>query len=322
MDLLRSIEPNLLLFAGVFLGVLLAFEGIRQLLSRRETTREATSRRMRLINAGVAAEEVLRLLNPPVQKTWLAGVPFLHDVPLLLRQAGSRLGAGGFLALCLLGSVPLAAAGTFLLPPLLAGPVAVLVTVLLAVAVLRHVSARRLARLTAQLPDALDLMARGLKVGHPLNATIASVAEDMIDPIATEFGILVDQVSFGEEIVDAFRALAVRIDTEDFKQLAAAVAIQHGTGGNLARVLRVLADVIRKRAIMKRKIRALSSEGRISAQILSVIPIAIFGASSILSPQYYWEVADDPLFKPIAIVTVVLVIANALVLRKLVSFKF
>ncbi len=322
MDILRSIEPNLLLFAGVFLGVLLAFEGIRQLLSRRETAREAASRRMRLINAGVAAEEVLRILNPTVQKTWLGGVPFLHDVPLLLRQAGLRLGAGGFLALCLLGSVPVAAAGTFLLPPLLAGPAAVLATVLLAVAVLRQVSARRIQRLTAQLPDALDLMARGLKVGHPLNATIASVAEDMIDPIATEFGILVDQVSFGEEIIDAFRALASRIGTEDFKQLSAAVAIQHGTGGNLARVLRVLADVIRKRAIMKRKIRALSSEGRISAQILSVIPVAIFGVSSVLSPQYYWEVADDPLFKPIAIATVTLVIANALVLRKLVSFKF
>lgn len=322
MDFLRNIEPNLLLFAGVFLGVLLAFEGIRQLLSRRETAREATSRRMRLINAGVAAEEVLRILNPPVQKNWLGGTPFVHDLPLLLRQAGVRLGAGRFLALCMLGSLPLAAAGTFLLPPLLTVPVAVLATVLLAVAVLRQVSARRLARLTAQLPDALDLMARGLKVGHPLNATIASVAENMPDPIATEFGILVDQVSFGEEIVDAFRGLASRIDTEDFNQLSAAVAIQHGTGGNLARVLRVLADVIRKRAIMKRKIHALSSEGRISAQILSVIPVAIFGASSILSPQYYWDVADDPLFKPIAIVTILLVIANALVLRKLVSFKF
>lgn len=322
MELFQSIEPNLILFAGVFLGVLLAFEGTRQLLSRRETAREATSRRMKLIKSGVAADEVLKIINPPVQTSWLTKIPFLHDLPLLLRQSGVKVGAGAFLMLCLIGSIPLAIGGSFLLPPFLAGPVGVLATVFLVMAVLRHVAAKRITKMTAQLPDALDLMARGLKVGHPLNATIASVAEDMPDPIATEFGILVDQVSFGEEIVDAFRELATRVDTEDFKQLSVAVAIQHGTGGNLARVLRVLADVIRKRAIMKRKIRALSSEGRVSAQILSVIPVLIFGLSSVLSPQYYWDVADDPMFKPIAIITVVLVIANAVVLKKLVSFKF
>jgi len=285
MDFLRSIEPNLFLFVGVFLGVLLAFEGIRQLLSRRETAREATSRRMKLIDAGVAADEVLRIINPPVENGWFSRLPMLHELPLLLRQSGAKLGAGAFLALCLIGAVPLAGSASVLLPLPVAVPLGVIASVLLAMALLRHIAAKRIARMTAQLPDALDLMARGLKVGHPLNATIASVAEDMPDPIATEFGILVDQVSFGEEIVDAFRELATRVDTEDFKQLAVAVAIQHGTGGNLARVLRVLADVIRKRATMKRKIRALSSEGRVSAQILSVIPVLIFAFSSILSPQ-------------------------------------
>jgi tight adherence protein B len=133
-------------------------------------------------------------------------------------------------------------------------------------------------KLVAQLPDALDLMARGLKVGHPLNVTVASVATEMSDPIGSEFGLLVDQVSFGTEIADAFADLADRTDLEDTRSLAVSVGIQHGTGGNLARVLNVLAKVIRDRATMRRKITAISAEGRLSAFILSVLPFGIFGS--------------------------------------------
>lgn len=317
-----GIDPVFILYVGVFLGVLLAFEGIRQLLSRSESLDAAKSRRMKLIEAGTTPQERLRILAPPRRKSAFGKLPFVHDLPELLQSANLRIHPLAFLGLGALGVLVIAAAGAPFFGPLQAAGLGLLVCLLVPVLALRLVRQQRRNKLGAQLPDALDLMARGLKVGHPLNTTVVSVASDMPDPIATEFGILVDQVSYGEDLVTAFRNLAERIDTEDYHYLAVSVAIQHGTGGNLARVLGVLSDVIRGRATMRRKIRAISSEGRISAQILSVLPFVIVGLTMMTAPSYFRDVATDPAFRPMAIVALVLVAANAYVLFRLVRFRF
>lgn len=178
-----------------------------------------------------------------------------------------------------------------------------------------------MAALVRQLPEALDLMSRGLKVGHPLNATIASVATDMNDPIATEFGIMVDQVSYGDDLVNAFMDFADRTELEDVRYLSVSVAIQAGTGGNLAQVLGTLAKVIRDRITMRKRIQAISSEGRLTSNFLSLLPLFILVSTSISSPDYYAGVSTDPLFMPFAVVVGVLVVVNYLVMRRLVSFK-
>jgi tight adherence protein B len=187
--------------------------------------------------------------------------------------------------------------------------------------VLLGIRDQRRQRLVQQLPDALDLMARSLRSGYPLSASIRTVAESMQDPIATEFGIVVDQISYGDELVVAMRKLSDRVPTEDFRYLAASVAIQHGTGGNLGRVLTLLSQVIRGRAMMRRKIKAMSAEGRISALILSCIPFLMVGLNSIITPEYYGGVVEDPMFLPLAGVAIGLIVTNALVMAKLVSFK-
>jgi tight adherence protein B len=104
--------------------------------------------------------------------------------------------------------------------------------------------------------------------------------------------------------------------------LAVAVGIQHGTGGNLGRILSTLAKVIRGRSTMRRRIGAISSEGRMSAIILSCLPIFIAAFTTISAPSYYGDVADDPMFLPIAIIVVALVVFNAIIMRKLVTFRF
>ena len=195
------------------------------------------------------------------------------------------------------------------------------ICILLPLLVLKALGQKRRKALIAQLPDALDLMSRGLKAGHPLNTSIATVAETMPDPIGSEFGIIVDQVSVGDDIVTAVRKLAQRTPSEDFQYLAASISIQHGTGGNLGQVLSTLAQVIRGRAMMRRKIKAMSAEGRISAVILSGLPFAIFGLNMIITPEYYGGVMDYPLFIPLAIAAVTLIILNALILFKLVNFR-
>ena len=143
----------------------------------------------------------------------------------------------------------------------------------------------------------------------------------MADPIATEFGIVFDQVNYGEDLPDAFQEFAERVDLEDVNYLSASIGIQHGTGGDLANVIEVLSRVIRDRIAMRRKIRAISSEGRMSSWFLSALPFIIFGMTSVMSPDYYAGVADDPLFQPMAISIVFLTVMNVLVLKKLVEFR-
>ena len=164
-------------------------------------------------------------------------------------------------------------------------------------------------------------MARGLKVGHPIAVTIGNVASDMPDPIGTEFGIVFDQVNYGDDLTDAMQEFAERVDLEDVNYLSASIGIQNGTGGDLASVVQTLADVIRGRIKLRRKIRAVSSEGRLTAWFLSALPIIIFGYTTASTPSYYGDVSQDPLFMPMAATVILLTIANFLVLRKLINFR-
>ncbi len=317
-DLIARVDPGWLIFVGVFMGALLLIEGMRQLTSRRETDTEARSRRMRLIAGGTQLEERLDILLPGegAQNKFMG-----LDLGNMLRAAGLPaqpmffgLGAVALFCLTALGLMPLLGATV-------AVGLSLLVFILLPMMVLSALQSARLNRISAQLPDALDLMARALKAGHPLSASIGTVAETMPDPIGTEFGIMVDQISYGDELVTAFRKLADRNPSEDFHYLAISIAIQHGTGGNLGRVLGVLAGVMRGRIMMRRKIKSMSAEGRISAWILSSIPFLMVGLNSIITPSYYGDVVHDPLFMPMALAGLGLILLNGFVLYRLVNFR-
>lgn len=318
MEGLARLDPQMLLMGGVFLGVLLLLVGLWQLLQRRETLGEARSRRMRMIASGKQLTERLEVLAPERKGN---GLPGWREMERLLAEAGQpsrpELWLGGMVLGCVLVLLVLSRA----LPWVVAFPVALVLSIAVPVLILAGIRDKRRAQLVAQLPDALDLMARSLRSGYPLSASLRVVAESMQDPIATEFGIVVDQISYGDELVLAIHKLADRVPTEDFRFLAASVSIQHGTGGNLGRVLTVLAGVIRGRAMMRRKIKAMSAEGRISALILSCIPFLMVGLNSILTPEYYGGVVDNPYFLPLAGVALALILLNALVMAKLVSFK-
>jgi tight adherence protein B len=317
-DFLTRIDPGWLIFIGVFLGALLLTEGLRQLTSRRETDAEARSRRMRMIAGGTDVKERLDILLPGAN----SGRDFLR------LDLGNKLVAAGLPPQPMpfgLGAVALACVSTLMLTPMFglaaALGLALMLFILLPLMVLSAMRTARLKRISAQLPDALDLLARALQAGHPLSSSIGTVAETMPDPIGTEFGIMVDQISYGEELVSAFRKLADRNPTEDFNYLAVSIAIQHGTGGNLGRVLGVLAGVMRGRIMMRRKIKAMSAEGRISALILSSLPFLMVGLNSILTPAYYGDVLNDPLFMPLALFTLGLIFLNGFVLYRLVNFR-
>lgn len=309
-------------YALVFLGVLMAYEGLRQFATRGETQSEARNRRMRLISSGKSEKEILDIFKPKEKTGLLTNLPYVGDLHVALRAAGMTISAELFAFACATGFVVSSAAASQITNPFLAFGLAISFFLVFPLMMVENARKKRVARLVSQLPDALDLMARGLKVGHPLNTTLQSVANEMPDPVGTEIGIVVDQIAYGDDLTDAMRDLAKRIPEEDIQYLAVAVGIQHGTGGDLGRILGTLAKVIRGRMTMRRKIRAISSEGRLSAIFLSCLPIFIGVFTSITAPSYYGDVSDDPMFLPIALVIVVLIALNALVLRKLVSFRF
>ena len=308
-------------YTGLALGIFVLLTGVYQLVRRSENRHEARSRRMRMVAEGASTAEILAVLKPKERGHWMRRLPFVGDLPQVMRQAGMTGSPTTVLMLCGFLSVVIAAGASVVFNYAQSIALGVLIGLFIPVSIIRSRRKARVQAMVRLLPDALDLMARGLRVGHPLNTSITSVAEEMPDPIGTEFGLIADQVSFGDDLVDAFAEFADRIDIEDVHYLSASIGIQHGTGGDLARVLEVLSSVIRNRIAMRRRIEAISAEGRMSAYFLSALPIIIFGGTSFMTPTYYSEVFDDPLFIPMAIMVVGFTVLNAIILTRLVKFR-
>ncbi|MFM9973166.1 MAG: type II secretion system F family protein, partial [Beijerinckiaceae bacterium] len=153
--------------------------------------------------------------------------------------------------------------------------------------VLRFLKERRVARFAGQFPDAIDVIIRSLKAGHPLPIAISLVAREMQDPVGTEFGIVADELSFGLDLESAMRNMYLRVGQEDLPLFVTSISIQSATGGNLAVILEGLTRVIRDRFKMRRKITALSSEARMSARVLLALPFVIYLMISAADPHYF-----------------------------------
>ena len=178
-----------------------------------------------------------------------------------------------------------------------AGAAALFFATVLPYMVLRWLRSRRQGKFAGQFPDALDIIVRSLRAGHPVPVAVNMVGREMGDPIGSEFGIVTDEITYGADLETAMRNLYARIGSDDLPLFVTAVAIQGSTGGNLGEILQNLSGVIRQRFKMRRKIRALAAEGRASAMILSALPIGMFFIILWLVPDFYGSVWDVPLTK-------------------------
>ena len=320
-DFLTEQEMLAFFYIGIFLGVLALVSGFAIFLNPRESANEARNRRMRLIASGKSTEEILSILKPNARGGFTDRLPLLSKLPSQLHFANISLSPTAFVSACAgLGSMVAFAAFYVSGIPAASGA-GFLVAFLLPFVVLSSRVEKRKTAMVQQLPDALDLLARGLRVGHPLNTSVQAVADEMADPLATEFGIIFDQVSYGDDLTDAFDEFAKRVDIEDVRYLSASIGIQHGTGGDLAEVIDILSRVIRARIALRRKVHSISAEGRLTAWFLSSLPVIMFLFTMSASPDYYGGVKDHPWFMTLAGIVVGLTILNAVVLRKLVNFK-
>ncbi|HZP76845.1 MAG TPA: type II secretion system F family protein [Pseudolabrys sp.] len=193
--------------------------------------------------------------------------------------------------------------------------------VVLPVVVLKFLKGRRQKRFGAQFPDAIDMIVRSLKAGHPVPIAISMVAREFPDPVGTEFGIVADEITYGADLEGAMRNLYFRVGTDDLPLFITAVAIQGSTGGNLGEILQNLSSVIRLRFKMRRKVRALAAEGRASAMILSSLPIGMFAVINFVAPEFYASVWHETLTKiGLGAAGFWMLVGNAIMFR-MVNFK-
>ena len=294
-----DIDPVYVIYLFVALAAGLFVEGIYLLFFNARSYRKNVNRRLRLLDNQPDRESVL------VQLRRERGLSTVGDyrLPLvalnrLILQSGLKLGIGKFaiyvvvLALFVFGLVLVTREEL-----LEAFGAALLCCTLLPLLALRFKRGRRLKKFGAQFPDALDIIVRSLRAGHPVPIAITMVAREMADPIGTEFGIVADEITYGADLETGMRNLYFRIGQDDLPLFVTAVAIQTSTGGNLGEILENLSAVIRQRFKMRRKIRALASEGRASAMILSSLPILMFLVIQVITPDFYASVWNEDLTK-------------------------
>jgi tight adherence protein B len=180
---------------------------------------------------------------------------------------------------------------------------------------------KRIGLIEEQLPDAVELMVRSLRVGHPFTSAIQIVAKEVADPLATEFGIIADESAYGRDIGEALKDMAERLDMQDLRFLAVAVTIQQQSGGNLAEILAGLSRVIRARFRLFRRVKAITAEAQWSGKFLSGFPVFALIAINVIDPNYYNGVLDHPWFVPACIAVGLFLVANMIVMRMLVDIK-
>ena len=327
----------------VRLGVLLATFGSVYILAQIALGRIWTSRaryaavnhRLELIRRGASTEEVMSTLRKNVPREF-KGVPpilgrFLMKIQHVLFASGVQYTMTQVLQVMALLTVVLLLA--FLLALIVAGiPIAagtVLFALILALIVgmalpfvaLNVRAQRRRKKIEDQFPVSLDIFVRALRSGHPVASAIELLTREMEDPIGSEFGLVSDEIAFGAELTDAVEAMADRWDLEDIRMFVVSLSVQIETGGNLAEILENLAEVIRSRASLYRKVRSLSSEGRMTGWMLTVLPLITIVGMFTVSPAFYLDVSRDPIFVIGFPALMVLYLIGVLWIRSLVNIK-
>jgi len=315
-------EP-LVIYALVFTAALLGIQGLYWLLFKERYEKKAINRRLSLHTQITDASEVLETLRRERSVKFLANVPQLLKVHELIVQSGLKLNgpriAAPLLGLAVLFFVLLKfSTGSNVAAISLAAPLAFA----LGYFYVRRTRSRRIAVFSEQLPDALDVIVRGLRAGHPFRVALALVAREMKDPVGSEFGIAADEIMFGLEQPAAIDNLCKRVGQEDLTFFATAISIQQQSGGNLAEILGRLSRLLRSRVKLKLKIRALSAEGRLSAVVLSATPFVLIGLIRLIAPNYFAATNDSPLTMPSIIVGAALLIIGNVTMYRMVNFKY
>lgn len=304
-------------------GVIFLVEAIYLAVVTPILRKRAVNRRLKMLDETKSGEASLIQLKLERGITGSSS-DFSSYITKVLIQSGLRIGTNRFILIIASMFVAVMVALKFLttLPVYLILLFSVLLCILLPWQIVRFIRSRRIAKFTLQLPDALDVIVRSLRSGHPVSVALSIVGREMSDPVGTEFGITIDEMTYGLDMPRALRNLSNRVGLADLSLLVTAVSLQATSGGNLAEVLGNLSRVLRERFQLRRKVRSLSAEGRMSAYGLTILPMMIAGAIYAQNKGYYLDVWDEPLFLPGMAFLIAWSILGDLIMFKMINFKY
>jgi tight adherence protein B len=318
-----DLDPVILVYVLAAGSVILFVEAIYLIFFSAPSYRKRVNRRLRLMDGQPDRESILVQLRRErgLTRGGLYSLPVLSLNRLVL-QSGLAMGLPKFLFCCVLATVAIFAAAWTMREDLFeAALITAVSAALLPYVTLRFMRSRRQSRFGTQFPDALDVIVRSLRAGHPVPVAVAMVAREMPDPVGTEFGIVSDEITYGADLETAMRNLYFRVGQDDLPLFVTAVAIQGSTGGNLSEILDNLSGVIRQRFKMRRKIRALAAEGRFSALLLSGLPIGLFFILRLIAPDFYGKVWHEDITKIGLVAAGVWMAIGNLIMYRLVNFR-
>ena len=318
-----SAEP--VIYILIFVGVLALVEGLYlTVFGRSISLNNRVNRRLEMLDRNSNREQVMEQLRKEMQQHMKAQKIPIYSILSEKAQKAAIAFTPVQLIMVMAGLSVIAFVGLSV-GTATALPVRALLSVAMGVGgVFTWVSmkaGKRMALLEEQLPDAIELMVRSLRVGHPFSSAIGIVANEVGDPLATEFGIIADEATYGRDMGEALADLAERLDMQDLRFLAVAVTIQSQAGGNLAEILDGLAKVIRARFRLFRRVKAITAEAKWSGKFLSAFPLLALIGINLLDPNYYDDAMEHPWFIPACLVVGAFLVLNLIVMRALVNIR-
>jgi tight adherence protein B len=320
---------GVLIFLGlVFAAVFLLAQGlIVPVFGESAKTRRRLQKRLRRIQAegeqneltSLLREKYLRQLSP--MERWLESLPAMEWLARLIEQAGRSILAHRFVVLSVILGLLCAMVGWSASRMAVVALAAAMVGTVLPFLKVTHDRKKRFEKLDEQLPDAIDVMKRAMRAGHPFNSALRLVAEDMSDPIAREFQQTFADINYGNDVRRATLGLLLRVPSVSMMAVVTAVLVQKETGGNLAEIFERISHVIRGRFRFNRKVRTLSAEGRLSAWILALVPLVLFAVIWITTPSYLPVLLEHAMGQKLLIFAGVMAVLGILWMRKIIRIE-
>ena len=314
-----------LIYILIFVAVLVLVEGLYlTVFGKSISLNSRMSRRLALLEKNQNREQVLEQLRKEMsQHLNSRGIP-LYSI-LAAKAQKANIAFSPQQLIMIMGGLSVVAYLGLTLGTEASTPVRALIAIAMGIGGVytwvNNKAKKRMALLEEQLPDAVELMVRSLRVGHPFSSAIGIVSKEVPDPLGTEFGMIADEAAYGRDVAESLKAFAERMDSQDLRFLAVAVTIQQQSGGNLAEILEGLAKVIRARFKLFRRVKAITAEAKWSGMFLSGFPIAALIMISVIRPDYYDDVKDTPAFIPAALIVAVFLIVNVIFMKMMVNIK-
>ncbi|MGK7651779.1 MULTISPECIES: type II secretion system F family protein [unclassified Roseovarius] len=320
-----SISAEPIIYGLIFIGIMVLVQGLYlTVFGRSISLNNRVNRRLEMLDKGGNREEVMEKLRKEMEQHLKARKIPLYSILATKAQMGAIAFSPKQLMMLMVACAFIAFIGLSVGTDT-ALPVRILVSVAMGVGGIfvwvNMKAGKRMAMLEEQLPDAIELMVRSLRVGHPFTSAISIVANEVADPLATEFGVIADEAAYGRDIGEALKDMAERLNMQDLRFLAVAVTIQQQSGGNLAEILDGLAKVIRARFRLFRRVKAITAEAKWSGKFLSGFPVLALIAIQLIKPDYYDEAMEHPYFIPACLAVGFFLVANLFVMRALVNIK-